>query len=97
MWNASDKSMIHEHGHHKNFVAGVSFTPDGNGVASISDDHSLIVCDLGTKKFFSVPRTHADKRINAMTVSADKTIFTTGDDCQVREWPASATWDKIPA
>ena len=97
VWNSSSKEELHQHGHHKNFVEDICFTADGNGVASISDDHSLVVCDLGTKKFFLVPRVHADRRINSVTVTADKTIFTVGDDCQVREWPASATWDKIPA
>jgi len=95
--DATSKEEQHSHGHHKNFVAGVCFTADGMGVASISDDHSLVVCDLGTKKFFQVPRIHADKRVNSITMTADRTIFTVGDDCQVREWPASATWDKIPA
>lgn len=97
VWNATDKTLVHEHGHHKNFIVDVVFTPDGNGVASISDDHSLVVCDLSTKKFFQVPRIHADRRVNSMAITADKTIYTTGDDCQVREWPACATWDKIPA
>ena len=98
VWDAASKELQHEHGHHKNFVVGVCFTADGSGVASVSDDHSLVVCDLTTKKHFQVPRIHADKRVNYITMTADsKTIYTVGDDCQVREWPASATWDKIPA
>ena len=52
VWDAASKELQHEHGHHKNFVVGVCFTADGSGVASVSDDHSLVVCDLTTKKHF---------------------------------------------
>ena len=97
VYDSSSKEEQLHHGHHKNFVAGVCFTADGTGIASISDDHSLVVCDLGTKKHFSIPRIHADKRVNSITMTADRTVYTVGDDCQVREWPASDTWDKIPA
>ena len=97
VWNTTSKEELNHHGHHKNFVIDICFTADGSGAASVSDDHSLVVCNLDTKKFFQVPNVHADRRVNSVTVTADKTIFTVGDDCQVREWPASATWDKIPA
>ena len=97
VWGATTKAEEHEYGHHKNFVADACFTQDGSGIASVSDDHFLVVYNCATKKHFAVPRIHGDKRVNAVTVTADKTIFTVGDDCQVREWPASETWDKIPA
>ena len=53
--------------------------------------------NLASKKFFQVPRVHADKPSIGIGMCNDKTIFSIGSDCQVREWPTSETWDKIPA
>ena len=51
IWNAESKEMLHEHGHHKNKVEGLYFTPDSDGIASVAEDFSLVVCNLGNKKF----------------------------------------------
>mmetsp|Transcript_13982 Transcript_13982/g.16703 ORF Transcript_13982/g.16703 Transcript_13982/m.16703 type:complete len:121 (-) Transcript_13982:4-366(-) len=97
LWSATNKEKIFDHGHHKTKVEGLTFTSDGQGVASVSDDFSLVVCRLGDQKHFRIERTHADKPVPAVAVCADKTVFTVGADCVIREWPASETWDKTPA
>ena len=43
LWNATNKEKIFDHGHHKTRVEALCFTSDGQGVASVSDDHSLVV------------------------------------------------------
>lgn len=97
VWNAGSKEEMLDHGHHKNFVESICFTQDGSGIASVSDDHSLVVCDINTKKFLRILNVHGDKKVTSVAVDAtSKTVYTVGHDCQMRAWPASETWDKIP-
>lgn len=95
VWDATSKEELLDHGHHKNFVHATCQANE-TLLASISDDHNLVVVDLNTKKHFMLPRIHHDRKLKDLTVTADLTIYTVGDDCQVREWPMSATFGKIP-
>ena len=95
VWDAASKEELLAHGNHKNFVHAICWANE-TLLASISDDHNLVVCDVNTKKHFMLPRIHRDRKIKALTVTADLTVYTVGDDCQVREWPMSATFAKIP-
>ena len=97
IWNATNKEKIYDHGEHVSRVDALCYSPDGQGVASISNDHSLVVTRIADKKCFRIKSVHGDKNVTGLSVTADKTIFTAGQDGAVREWPAEETWDKIPA
>ena len=97
MWTAATKEEVQQHGIHKNPVVGVSFTADGNGVASVSTDQSLVVHKVDTNKNFQIKLIHGPKYPTSVAVAADGTVYTVGDDCQLNIYVPADTWQKIPA
>ena len=61
VWNTGTREQAAAYGTHKNHVKGVRFTADGQGVASVSDDQTLVVFNIATGKDFQVRRIHGDK------------------------------------
>ena len=98
VYSTSNKERSHEHMAHKDYIDAIAFSPDNQGLVSVSQDHALVVYNLQSKKSHLIARAHGDKTIVGVTVrKADSTIFSVGQDCQLREWAPAITWDKIPA
>ena len=67
----------------------VVLSPDGNDLASVSNDHAIRLWNVRTGTPLSEPLTGHTKRIHSVVFSPDGTVLTSAsDDHTVRLWDA---------
>ena len=68
-------------------MTAVAFSPDGNTLATASDDGTARLWDVATHRQIGTPLTADDSNVNAVAFSPDgNTLATGGDDGTARLW-----------
>ena len=80
---------------HTDFISCITFSPDGNFVASGSHDKTICVWDTATGTQTLVLRGHEDI-VECVAFSFDGRIVSGSSDCTVRLWSASSGKKLLP-
>ena len=91
LWDVALGRELHRVPAHEHMVASLSFTPDGNTLASSGADEPVVrLWDVATGRE-AFPQSGHRSAIRSLVVSAaDGTVFTGGSDGTVRQWNSSS-------
>ena len=71
---------------HRDFIWGLTFSPDGTRLASVSEDQRACLWDTATGALLATCRGHASKVLTAAFRPDGARLLTTSSDGTVRQW-----------
>jgi WD40 repeat protein len=71
---------------HPASILDLSFSDDGNHLATVATDMSFALIDLQAKTHKQVKNPHFDKKPRTCMVMPDGKVATSGEDCAIRIW-----------
>jgi WD40 repeat protein len=90
IWDATGGALLATLDGHTDFVNGVAFSPDGERLASASDDRRVRIWDAASYAPLATLKGHKD-RVNAVAFSPDGArLASASDDRRVRIWDAAS-------
>ncbi|MBP7951015.1 MAG: protein kinase [Verrucomicrobiales bacterium] len=85
----NDARLLAEWTEHAAPVVGLTFSPDGNTLASISADFTARLYDVAARKSLGARRGHAEALLAAAFSPDSQTLATAARDGEVRLWPVA--------
>jgi WD40 repeat protein len=86
IWNINMRQMVAHYKMHDQQVRGVTYSPDGQYVASASHDSNVHITDLGSGKVVKTLDGHRDKVVSVKWHHQRPLILSTSADKTARIW-----------